>query len=455
MARNLLEPIFDGGVANPHYFEGRLLTAAALREEQDAQRAHHRRLGRALGPGIVDGLFVTVESPGSPTTAPLLAISAGLAINADGDTLELPAREVVALARTTDPARPEAGLFHTCPPPRAEVETPGFGFFVLVLSPASGFQGRAPFSGLSDPRAGSGCGSRWAVEGVRLRMVPLDPLDVTGLPDATRALLEDELLEAASEAGRSKLRNVVAHLCLGTLPLATFAADPFARDPLTGGGTEPALARYGALDDLLATGGLSGCDVPLALLHWPSASGLGFADNWAVRRRLAPLATSAEWPTLTGGRRRAEAEAALFQFQEQLGLLVERSTVLASLRMRDYFRWVPPAGLVPLAAAGRRGLAHPAAWTGVSIRQPSPREPAIYIDGERVPELLRTALAHRPFDLESGEFLWTYHVRQNHPLPADGGGAPTCLVFASGHLPFAGTARFDLARWDRSSLGLL
>src|SRR5215510_418978 len=112
MARNLLEPIVDGGVANPHYAEGRLLTAAALREDQEAQRAHHRRLGRGLGPGIVDGLWVSVESAGSPTTPPLLALSAGLAVNGDGDTLELPAREVIALARTTNPPEPDAGLFH-------------------------------------------------------------------------------------------------------------------------------------------------------------------------------------------------------------------------------------------------------------------------------------------------------------------------------------------------------
>ena len=33
-----------------------------------------------------------------------------------------------------------------------------------------------------------------------------------------------------------------------TEPLATFAVEPFARDPLPGGGTEPAHARYGLSD---------------------------------------------------------------------------------------------------------------------------------------------------------------------------------------------------------------
>jgi hypothetical protein len=330
------------------------------------------------------------------------------------------------------------------------VETPGFGFFVLVLSPASGFQGRAPFSGLSDPRAGSGCGRRWAVEGVRLRMVPLDPLAVAGLSPAVRTLLEDELLPSSTEANRSKLRNVVAHLCLGTEPLTTFAFEPFARDPLPGGGTEPALAHYGALDGLAAAGDLTDCDVPLALLHWPTAAGLDFADNWAVRRRLAPPTTSAAWPTLAGGRRPAEAEAAFFQFQEQLAALVQRVTAPTAISARDYFRWLPPAGQVQVAVPGRRGVSEFIFLGGLTTRQPS-----IYADGARLVELIRASLAQPPIDTVSGEFVWTYRVRLNDLLPGESGVELPYLVFASGHLPCVGTARFDLARWDRSNFGLL
>jgi hypothetical protein len=449
MPRDLLEPILDGGVTNPHYFEGRLLTAAALREDQDAQRAHHRRLGRPLGPGIVEGLWVTVEFAGSTTLPPRVAVTAGLAINGEGDTLELPAREVVALARAASPPDQGTGLFRTCEPPAAQVEGPGAGFYLLVLSPASGFRGRAPVSGLSDPRAGSGCGSRWAVEGIRFRLLPLDPLAVTGTSAGIRELLENELLTASTEAGRSKLRNVVAHLCLGTEPLATFAADPFARETLPGGGTEAALTNYGALDDLRAAGTLKDCDVPLALLHWPLA-GLDFADNWAVRRRPSPPKTTPSWPTLSGGRRRNEAEAVLFQFQEQLRLLVERSTTPTNIRARDYFRWLPPTALVPRPGGGRRGVSDLIFLDGLTTRQPH-----IFIDGARLVELVSMSLAHPPVDTESGEFLWTYRARQNDLLPTESGSEFPYLVLASGHLPFVGTARFDLARWDRSNFGLL
>ncbi len=446
MARNLLEPILDGGVSNPHYFEGRLLTAAALREEQEAQRAHHRRLGRGLGPGVVDGLFVSIESAGSSTEPPLLAIGAGLAVSGDGEVLELPAREVVALARTSDPPPQDAGLFHTCPPPRAQVETPGFGFFVLVLSPASGFQGRAPFSGLSDPRAGSGCGSRSEVEGVSLRMVPLDPLAVTGLSAATRALLEGELLPSSAEASRSKLRNVVAHLCLGTEPLAGFAADPFARDLVTGGGSEAALAHYGALDDLVASGALRECDVPLALLHWPSAAGLDFADNWAVRRRLAPVATSASWPTLSGGRRIAEAEASLFQFQDHLTAVLQGTANPALVRALDYFRWLPAAGLLPVTTGPDRG------FVAAAFFDPLPhRDPEEYLNGELVGEVLARSLLHEPVDLVEPEMVWLYHPWQQDAARAAGQTTRSYLLFTSGHMPPYAVARFDVARWDFSN----
>lgn len=454
MARNLLEPILDGGVTNPHYFEGRLLTATALSEDQHAQRAHDRRLGRALGRGIVHGLWVTVDFAGSATSPPRVAVGAGLAINGEGTTLELPAREIVALARKASPPDQGAGIFHTCEPPSAQVEGPGAGFYVLVLSPASGFRGRAPFSGLSDPRAGSGCGSRWAVEGVRLRMVPLDPLAVIGLSGDLRTQLETQLLPAATEAGRAKLRNVVAHLCFGTEPLATFGVDPFARDLLPTGDTEAALKHYGAIDDLIATGTLSDCDVPLALLHWP-LDGLSFADNWAVRRRLAPPSTSEPWPTLAAGRRRAEAEAVLFQFQEHLAFLIEDAANPALIRARDYFRWVPPAAFLPMAGGGRAGLMESIFLNGLTWREPTPQAPAIYIDGARLHELFSMSFAQPPVDAESGEFLWTYRVRQNDLLPDDTGTEFPYLVLASGHLPYVGTARFDVARWDRSNFGYL
>lgn len=462
MAKDLLEPILDGGIRNPHYFEGRLLTAEALRADQQAHRARQQRLGRALGAGVVEGLWVTMQSPGGGDVPPVLGVGGGLAINGKGETLEIAAREAIALTRAPKTNGNAPDLFRDCLPPSVGIETTGEGFYVLVLSPVSGFRERAPMSGLGEPKAGAGCGSRWVVEGAQLRLEPLDPLAASGVSPATRDLLEGDLLGSTAEAELSKLRNVLAHLCLGTEQLPGFAADPFARVAAPGGGgTRPALAAYGALADLVAAGRLSDCDVPLALLDW-RLDGLAWVDNWSVRRRPAPPPTAADWPTLSAGRRRAEAEAVLFQFQEQLAELLRDSPNPVALRARTAFRWLPPAGVLPLAGGALGGIAHPAFWTGLTVRGvPEPAQPALYIDGARLPELLAVSFLQPPIDLEHpvererGEFLWAYRVRQNHPLPGSAETAPPYLFFASGHLPFIGTARFDLARWDRSNYGLL
>ena len=447
MARHLLEPILDNGVSNPHYFEGRLLTAAALREDQDAHRARQRQLGRAIGRGVVSGLWVTVQSPGSSTTPPLLQIGAGLAINANGQTLELPGHEIVALARSTQALPDTTGLFKTCEPPATQVEGLGEGFYVLVISPASAFKGRAPASGLTDPMAGAGCGSKWAVEGVRFRMLPLDPLNVTGLSAVTKQLLQTQLLLQTTEAATSRLRNVVAHLCLGTEQLVGFATEPFAREPLTGGGTEAALADYGAVDDLIDAGTMSDCDVPLALLHWRLNGGLVFADNWAVRRRTAAPPAAAPWPTLSGGRRHSEAEAAFFQFQEHLGELVARAANPSLIRARTYFRWLPSAGLLPLPGGGRiRGIDGIGFFNDMTARLP------VFMEGARFQALLASSFAYPPVDVETGEMFWRYQLRENRLNPAT---TPPVLIFTSGHVPFLGEAQFDLAHWNFSNFGSL
>ena len=56
MTLELLESVLENGVANSHYFNGRILTADALRDDQKASRRQRRQLGRAIGAGIVCGL---------------------------------------------------------------------------------------------------------------------------------------------------------------------------------------------------------------------------------------------------------------------------------------------------------------------------------------------------------------------------------------------------------------
>jgi len=251
------------------------------------------------------------------------------------------------------------------------------------------------------------------------------------------------LLGATTESGLSRLRNVVSHLCLGTEALAGFAIDPFARETEPDGSTEAALADYGALDDLADTGALTDCDVPLALIHW-RVNGVVFVDNWAVRRRPAPPATAAAWPTLSGRRRRAEAEAMLFQFQEQMAAVVAQSANPSAIRARNYFRWVAPAGFLPLRGV-ERGV-------DVTFFDPLPhRDPIEYLNGELIGDVIERSLLYEPIDLVEPEMVRLYYPWQQDPARAAGTTVRSYLLFASGHLPPYATARFDVARWDFSN----
>ena len=89
-------PVLDDGIDNVNFFNGRVLTAEDLRDEQRAALEHHRRLGRAHGWGIVGGLEV---SPGSDLRS--VHVTSGLAFDALGDAVELRAATDVALGRST------------------------------------------------------------------------------------------------------------------------------------------------------------------------------------------------------------------------------------------------------------------------------------------------------------------------------------------------------------------
>lgn len=87
-------------LTRPRYFEGRLLTARDLEDEQSYHREKRRRLVRAVvGWGIVDGLSVAVD-PGPEAG---VRIAAGLAIDAAGELIEVPCAQRLALPATSGP----------------------------------------------------------------------------------------------------------------------------------------------------------------------------------------------------------------------------------------------------------------------------------------------------------------------------------------------------------------
>jgi hypothetical protein len=449
----LAEAILDRRVQSPNYFQGRLLTATDLTAERNAHLLRQRMLGQAIGKGIVEGLWVEKSDP--RTNEPFIKVSKGFAINAQGELLSLEGEQTLAL--TEPPEKPsvdsEACLFKPCNPPEIKAVPTGAGFYLLVMSPTSRFEEQAPMSSLQDAKASPSCGRKWAVPGVIFRLQPFDPRNVPGINEATHNALVDLLTDAPDPAALSRLRNLVVHLCFGSDEIAGHSDDPWANDEAD----KLLLTGYGTVDYLLGLNSLTGCDVPLAMIYW-SDKGLEFVDCWAVRRRPISPSLSAEWPSLSGHRLRAENEARLFQFQDHLRWLLDSELVHSQIKARYYFRYLPAAGLLPLATGNRTGFTVLNFFDDV----PHPHRKSIqYINGEQLRSILDQSWNYPPVDLaaasqffsvppEEEEMVWLYRPWQQEKARTAGKTDRSYVVFTSAHMSPMNLPRFNVARWDYS-----
>ncbi len=446
MTLELLDPMLRGGIRNTHFFNGRLLTAEDLRAEQQANRQQRNQLGLAIGAGVVEGFDVRL-APSGNAAKPTLRVAQGLAITRKGAVLGLAEDVDVSLVRTPQafPMNGDAGLFEVCRPEATTTSaTVAEGVYLLVVAPASGFAEHTPVVGFNGSGVASGCDHRFAVEGVRFRLVGVDLAQIDFVSAATRATLV-ALLAQGAPAKRARLRNWLAHLCFGSEQTATFAADPF-RLPA---GQSP-LATYGLVDWLRGRGDLTECDVPLALLLWTTA-GVQFVDLWSVRRTPTAPAHSSVWPLATGKRRPGEGEAAFLQFQAHLAEMIQGGgfgATLTQLHALDLFRYLPAVGLVPLATNRYPGFELEDFFQGMATPAP------VHITGDELAALLRMAHDYPAIDLGKAqqELVWLYIVRENAEAiaAATGNALPPqpYIVFSSGHMPYAGQARYSLDHYD-------
>jgi hypothetical protein len=442
--RSLTEAILDAGIQNTNYFNGRILNAGDLQTDQDANRQQHEQLALSIGAGVVHGLWVELVSAGSGTNASILSVTRGLAFNANGQAVALPLDVQVALTRVTTPLPVDAGLFADCAPPTVTTVPLQAGVYILVAAPASGYSGQAPMYSFGDVNTATGCGSRYAVEGIRFCLVQLDITKLTRLSQATQTAItapNTGLIYQTDTASLSKLRNWLAHICFGTEEVAGLVADPFARI-----NNQSPYLTYGAIDALIASADLTACDVPLALLYWTS-QGVQFLDRWSVRRQMVPPSLTTTWPLPLSRRRRAEAEAVFLQFEEQVAAIFGpglSDAAVAALQASSYFRYLPAAAPIPTNGSGARGFAIQQFLNSVTYRQP------FFIEGAKLHSILNRSLAYAPIDLTSGELIWTYLLRQNIQGIDNATGAKPqqYLILTTGHMPFEGEARFDLNHWN-------
>ncbi|HEX6623403.1 MAG TPA: hypothetical protein VF064_06795 [Pyrinomonadaceae bacterium] len=435
MSRKLKEPILDQGIRNVHFFNGRLLTANDLKAEQVAGREQRRHLGSAVGEGVVSGLEVVLESPGSTTADPVVAVTKGLALNRTGHVLSLPGDERVTIARRLEAAPPEAGLFAHCDASSQTFTGLQNGVYLLTLAPASGFAESAPMRGHRPSDTVSGCGSRYAVEGVQFNLTRIDFAALSNLgPDApafnpSTLAQVNTLLGLTQDLDRSLLRNVVAHLCFGTEQLTGVAREPFRKVSESAIRERSFYSDYGVADALRKSGAITDCDVPLAVIHWTGGV-IRFVDMWSVRRRVYAPA-GGRLSHLFTARRISEAEAMFFQFEEHLGALLAALPTPQTLNAANAFRWLPPAGLVPLRNnAFPAGAAHGAFFLGKSFGPPTT------INGAKLRTLFDESRHYPPVDLAGTEFVQLYTVRES--AQAQGGQNPPqpYVVFATQEMPY-------------------
>lgn len=407
-------PYLDGGIHVTNFFNGRILSREDMKREQDAERAIHERLGGALGDGIARGFEVEAKSiGGSSIVEPVVTVHKGLAINRGGQTVALDRDVDVALRKSTAPQSTGtalAGSFDDCAPQENTVYVAGSGVYLLTVAPAQVKQGLALVSGLGNGSAS--CNIKEVVEGVQFRL-----FQVTALSSA----------ELADEA---HLRNVAAY------KFFLAAGGNLARDPFGAATTVPSLTDVPLTD----------CDVPLALLHWTDVGGLRWVDLWSVRRRLALSAGDDAW-LLPDPQQPAAGEARLHQFLEQVQSMRALGTL--SARASDTFRWLPPVGLLPLGALlDSTGFDSANFFSGFTTRGP------MFIEGVRVPPLLRLARSFPPIRVGDPELVWLYLVHENRQ-PAPGlPPAQPYLVFALGRVPCQVVPRFDVSHWDYANYAL-
>jgi hypothetical protein len=410
----LEEAILHPDLRHINFFNGRLLTGGDLEAEQSVQHAHARLLGNALGAGVAFGLEVT-PAEGSPPGDPVVIVTAGVAISPAGQTLSLQCDQRIALMRPRDPASGDACVFDDCDPQGSAGTLPsGTGFYLLLISPASRPQGRAPVSGL-----GSGaalCNSRFLAEGVQFRLLPISVTPGTSA---------------------SRTRNTVAYQCFG---LPEEAPNDF---------LPPALGRFSppayGVETRVPTGRLTNSDVPLAIIQW-TGSAMGYVDMWPVRRRLTKTPTDTFWEPLIGDRRLAEGEAMFLQFQDHLHRLSGASADLAAISAEDHFAFLPPLGILPVRRDNTSPGFDPARFFGVAHASSD----VAMLDAAQLASLLSASFRHEPVRLDSVGKLQLYLIWESVRAAQTGGASQLTMVFANPALPYAGTARFGHARFSRS-----
>ena len=314
MASPSVTTTMKSDVVWPRFANGRLLYADDLSALRAATGSSDRRLGRAVGVGVVEGL--DAQFVGSK-----LRVSPGLAVAPNGSMIELANLVDLPVTRTaTAPGRLTAatafpGAFSDCEP-GSILTYADRGPYVLLARTETYAEGQVPLQPKPCADADPGCTERWDREYVAFRLAAVPIGSIPGV---------------RSDAVDKLTRNRVAHWFFGSDRERDLVDDPFSAQP-------PGRVNAGRMTEWFDN------EVALAVIWW-TGSGAAFLDRWPVRRRLVRPTALIGWTGLLDDRRSADGEARFLQFQDELSSVVD-----VKLVARDHFAWLPPAFIVPLRA---------------------------------------------------------------------------------------------------------
>jgi hypothetical protein len=449
-AVGLLTPVLDGGIQNVNFVNGRILTAPDMTAERTANLKRQRLLGNCLGDGVASGLEVTLSPSSVAYGQQVVQINAGLAVNRNGDMLQLPSDTDLTLTAPTQASTPVSGLFVACQPPSTQLTNPGV--YLLTIMPGSGYQGQVPVTQLNSGGVGTSCTSQYATAGVQFRLLPITLAQTGSGLQPTLFQLGNQIqqqLNANSSAASvapalSQFRNGLAYACFGVEQLAAYPASPFeflSQEP-----------SYGLVDQTRDAGLLTDCEVVLALLYW-TPGGLQFIDLWSVRRRVTRGLVTQQWPLLYSDRRRSETEAMFLQFEDQMQSILANETDVASVTVDSHFMYLPPAGILPVTGDGISAVtgvpATPAFDCPGFFAAHASRDIAT-TDGNRLRELFAAALDHEPIPIAATGEIQLYIIWENLQAVNANPATSLALIFASPATRYQGVARFGTAKWSLS-----
>lgn len=378
--------IYDSTLHMPHYVNGRLLSAEDLAADQQAVLERLAALGQGAGAGVVYGLWV------NRVDAARVRIYPGLGINQQGDLVRLsdePVTLAVNVQADEDDGTEDAGRFADCGTPGGTIASPE-GAYLLVARPTSKLEGSVPVKSVASRGQTAECASKWAVEGVRFRVIRLKDFPVIG-----------------NENGQ-KRRSRLAHWCYGSANLRTLVQYPFTFQ-----------ASYSGLDQL-SSDVLAPCDLPLAVFYW-DANGITFVDNWPARRRLVHTYPADEWGPLISDKREAEGEARFLQFQEHLPAVPNKLEAKAT----GMFAFLPPVGFLPIRPP-QRLINRMIVRLVQALRERAPNisitdAELIELVSDRVNSVLDDNLWAGAFDIDTffdGVTLETVYLADRYPVEA-------------------------------------